>query len=189
MQLTETLALADLTAVISVGIAAIVAYTGYQNTRHSSRQTFDNFTLRFIETENADPHLYAAAADPQHDFALYADIAAFFAHHGQAQNISATSRSDGSQSYTAADTEAAQSLLRQYLEGSGHIRTVIESRNAAAEAVLNGLLEPEAYRLIRRRAFTADYLRLENYIQARCRYDPSYAQALSTLAAQWTAQA
>ena len=60
MQLTETLALADLTAVISVGIAAIVAYTGYQNTRHSSRQTFDNFTLRFIETENADPHLYAA---------------------------------------------------------------------------------------------------------------------------------
>ena len=196
MQLTETLALADLTAVISVGIAAIVAYTGYQNTRHSSRQTFDNFTLRFIETENADPHLYAArrwldaaAADPQHDFALYADIAAFFAHHGQAENISATRQSDGSQSYTAADTKAAQSLLRQYLEGSGHIRTIVESRNTAAEAVLNGLLEPEAYRLIRRRALTADYRQLESYIQARRQYDAGYAQALGTLAAQWAAQA
>ncbi|UOP01101.1 hypothetical protein [Kingella potus] len=95
MQLTETLALADLTAVISVGIAAIVAVTGYQNTRHSARQTFDNFTLRFIETENADPHLYAGrqwlvenSADPQRDFALYADIGTAFSRSTDRQRAS-----------------------------------------------------------------------------------------------------
>ena len=60
MQLTETIALTDLTAVTSIAIAAVVAVTGYRNTKHSARQTFDNFTLRFIETENADPHLHEA---------------------------------------------------------------------------------------------------------------------------------
>ena len=52
MQITETLALADLTAVISITIAAIVAVTGYRNTKHSARQTFDNFTLRFCAVLN-----------------------------------------------------------------------------------------------------------------------------------------
>ena len=56
MQITETLALADLTAVISITIAAIVAITGYRNTKQSAPQNFENFTQRIIKTENADPH-------------------------------------------------------------------------------------------------------------------------------------
>lgn len=86
MQITETLALADLTAVFSAALAAIVAITGYRNTKQSARQTFDNFTLRFIETENADGRLHAArqwleqaVADPDENLALYADIRQFFA--------------------------------------------------------------------------------------------------------------
>ena len=39
MQITETLALADLTAVISITIAAIVAITGYRNTKHPVQRT------------------------------------------------------------------------------------------------------------------------------------------------------
>ena len=119
MQITETLALADLTAVISITIAAIVAITGYRNTKHSARQTFDNFTLRFIETENADPHLYnarqwlgQAAMQSDTDLADYADIAAYFKKHGLSGNLSIRSRADGGiESYTVSQNPAAQNLL------------------------------------------------------------------------------
>ena len=195
MQLTETLALADLTAVISVGIAAIVAFTGYQNTRHASRQTFDNFTLRFIETENADPHLYAGrrwlaetAADPQHDFALYADIGRFFERAGQSEQIQVFQGADGVQHYTVSDRPEAQKTLADWLHGREHIRAVVEARNTAAEALLNGLLEETAYRLVRSRAVLADFRLLQNHIAARRQNDAGYARAFCELAARWMQQ-
>lgn len=195
MQITETLALADLTAVISITIAAIVAITGYRNTKHSARQTFDNFTLRFIETENADPHLYnarqwlgQAAMQSDTDLADYADIAAYFKKHGLSGNLSIRSRADGGiESYTVSQNPAAQNLLHGYLQGSHSLTTLVEVRNTAAEALLHGLLEENAYRLVRRRAFLHDYARIQNFIRAKQKHDAGYAQAFCELVRQWGA--
>ncbi|WP_295861029.1 hypothetical protein [uncultured Neisseria sp.] len=194
MQITETLALADLTAVISITIAAIVAITGYRNTKHSARQTFDNFTLRFIETENADPHLYnarqwlgQAAMQSDTDLADYADIAAYFKKHGLS-GLSIRSRADGGiESYTVSQNPAAQNLLHGYLQGSHSLTTLVEARNTAAEALLHGLLEENAYRLVRCRAFLHDYARIQNFIRAKQKHDAGYAQAFCELVRQWGA--
>lgn len=195
MQITETLALADLTAVISIAIAAIVAVTGYRNTKHSARQTFDNFTLRFIETENADPRLHdarqwleQAAMQSDTDLADYADIAAYFKKHGLSGDLSIRRRADGGiESYTVSQNPAAQNLLHGYLQGSRHLETLVEVRNTAAEALLHGLLEENAYRLIRRRAFLHDYARVQNFIRAKQQHDTGYAQAFCELVRQWGA--
>ncbi len=195
MQLTETLALADLTAVISIIIAASVAITGYRNTKHSARQTFDNFTLCFIETENADPRLHEArqwleqaVMQPDTDLADYADIGRYFQRCHCSDNISIRRRANGSvESYTA--DPSAQNLLDAYLQGSRHLESLVEIRNTAAEALLNGLLEENAYQLVRRRAFLHDYARIRNFILAKQEHDTDYAQAFCELVRQWDGNA
>ena len=195
MQLTETLALTDRTAVTSIAIAAVVAVTGYRNTKHSARQTFDNFTLRFIETENADPHLHEArqwlaqaVMRPDTDLADYADIGQYFRRHNLSDDIDIRRRPDGSiGSYTVSQNPAAQNLLDAYMQGIRRFETIIEARNTAAEALLHGLLEENAYRLVRRRAFLHDYARIQNFIRAKQKHDAGYAQAFCELVRRWGA--
>lgn len=193
MQITETLALADLTAVFSAALAAIVAITGYRNTKQSARQTFDNFTLRFIETENADGRLHAArqwleqaVADPDENLALYADIRQFFAARHLSDGLKVQEEgAEGAIRYRAADHPEVQRLLQRYRIGSSHMESLVEIRNTAAEALLHGLLEENAYRLIRRRAFLHDYAGLEGFILARQKNDGEYARAFCRLVQRW----
>lgn len=192
MQITETLALADLTALISVGIAAIVAITGYRSNQHSARQTFDNFTLRFIETENADNRLFEArqwlertAFDAQQNLAAYADAARFFEHCGLAGRLRLEQDAEGAVRAQTDGSAEAEAALERYLHGREQIGIVLEARNTAAEAVLHGLLEENAYRLVRRRAFLHDKQRLQSFIAARQQSDPAYVQAFCRLTAQW----
>ncbi|UOP01102.1 DUF4760 domain-containing protein [Kingella potus] len=84
-----------------------------------------------------------------------------------------------------ADDPAAQQTLQSWLKGREHIRAVVESRNTAAEAVLNGLLEENAYRLVRRRAVLADFRMLADYTAARRAGDAGYAEAFVRLAQRW----
>lgn len=81
--------------------------------------------------------------------------------------------------------EAASVLLQKYLYGKEQLATIVEARNTAAEALLHGLLEEQAYRLMRRRAFTNDYRRLHDFLLSRQKTDPTYGQAFCQLITRW----